>query len=291
MISLFGTKWGQTRYQRGLEYVLYWVKLQFYNTGVGYDEERIAEICAPLREICDEAGMRKLAIEGLWAVLFIRSVGLFGSWEVFEYLNAEMEAGRLPRKKNARHVVAAFMFRLISFERSIQNRLTQFFKSTREYLCRLIGTTWYERSITVPMAAGVVFAIYVVFASAALVDAKEFWFHSSASIAPAVEMDQLAPQLVAEAKELAKTARKGNLQREALRDFLKNASRYYELAIQYGEEEHRVWAAKLVSIASDLLEIKEGVDWDENHDKEDLQPPPLPPSFKLWEPREQTASL
>jgi hypothetical protein len=235
--------WGETAQQRWLDRGLAWVRDQFGQIGYAYPEEHIAQIVTSLREDCDESGMRKLFYDCIRAVLFIRTIHLLGGWATFDHLNAELEAGRLPKRKGILHILAAVRF-FVGYHVAF----------VRQYVNRIVGTTWYERSLTTPLIIGVAFTAYVLYASTAFVDAKAF-MHPAGYMEPQTELAQLSKDIPEKLQKL--NDNRDAVTRAELLDSLHDCWRWYKLASEVGTPEQVVEAVLSIEQIETLITWKE----------------------------------
>jgi hypothetical protein len=239
--------WGETRYQRLLDWMLVWIKSQLVAMNQNYPSERIASIIAPMRELCDERGMRKLVVEGIYAVAFIRVMDMLyvvGGDEMLTCLEGLVSAGKLSNY-GVKYVFVAFVFCVVLLYVRVLLKIQRAVVGICTYLYRqLIGSSWYERAINGSLLSGIACVVYLVFASGAIADADAFWFAPD----PDVELMQLSDRLETRAAELL--AQDENApERKELLNLLHDAWREYDLAVERNDRD------EITSAVTHLLEV------------------------------------
>lgn len=253
MISLFGTKWGETWPQRLVDWWMARIKTRFDRAGFAYSEA-VTQQEASMREALDVRGLCKLAWEGESAITFIELVNFFGGPELLDYLNEEIRAARLKPNVPA-HAVTAAKFCL----NQLRTRCVSGFKrgsvATGTYLYRVVGTTWYERAITIPFMAGVIFAVYVLFASTAIAEARAFWDLDY----PEADIQELESRLFEENRSFRNQDRDA-ISKDDLIAYFRDAGRYYQLVHESGSEKQIELAVLMMNQATLYIAIREKVD-------------------------------
>lgn len=255
-MSIFKVKWGTTWYQRWLERRASLIKKAFHRVGVKVPEE-IGQMFDELRQQCDQKGFAKLVREGERAALWIVWVRCIGGAGAFQFLS-EIERQAKGRFRSEQAALNWYlMYRIV-------RHALGWYDTARGCLNRVFGTTWYERSITLPMAAGIVFTVYVLFASAAIAEAQAFWNPVIGYMRPAVEIEQLETKLH-DQRERFRSRDIEEVSREDLIVNLRDAGRYYQLASEYGTDAQVELAVLSMQLATLYIEKKESIERDQQH--------------------------